>query len=225
MSLSTVVVKARQAHTATLIFIHGLGDSGYGWKPVAEVLSRQLPHVKFVLPNAPEQPVTLNAGFRMPSWYDIRSLNKLANDEDEAGMNSSMVKINQVIQAELDQGIPANRIVLGGFSQGGAMTLFTGLQTEYRLGGLVVLSGYLPMRERLLSRATEASKKIPIFQAHGTADEVVKYQYGQMTQEALKKSGYTVEFNEYENMGHQSCSEELNDLKEFLEKQIPSKQE
>ncbi|KAJ2384323.1 hypothetical protein GGI05_005045, partial [Coemansia sp. RSA 2603] len=97
--------------------------------------------------------------------------------------------------------------------------------TEYRLGGLVVLSGYLPMRERLLSRATEASKKIPIFQAHGTADEVVKYQYGQMTQEALKKSGYTVEFNEYENMGHQSCSEELNDLKEFLEKQIPSKQE
>ncbi|KAJ1851030.1 hypothetical protein LPJ73_003188 [Coemansia sp. RSA 2703] len=225
MSLSTVVVKARQAHTATLIFIHGLGDSGYGWKPVAEVLSRQLPHVKFVLPNAPEQPVTLNAGFRMPSWYDIRSLNKLANDEDEAGMNSSMVKINQVIQAELDQGIPANRIVLGGFSQGGAMTLFTGLQTEYRLGGLVVLSGYLPMRERLLSRATEASKKIPIFQAHGTADEVVKYQYGQMTQEALKKSGYIVEFNEYENMGHQSCSEELNDLKEFLEKQIPSKQE
>ncbi|KAJ2374123.1 hypothetical protein GGI05_007345, partial [Coemansia sp. RSA 2603] len=204
MSLSTVVVKARQAHTATLIFIHGLGDSGYGWKPVAEVLSRQLPHVKFVLPNAPEQPVTLNAGFRMPSWYDIRSLNKLANDEDEAGMNSSMVKINQVIQAELDQGIPANRIVLGGFSQGGAMTLFTGLQTEYRLGGLVVLSGYLPMRERLLSRATEASKKIPIFQAHGTADEVVKYQYGQMTQEALKKSGYIVEFNEYENMGHQS---------------------
>ncbi|KAJ1722744.1 hypothetical protein LPJ53_002881 [Coemansia erecta] len=224
MSLSPVIVKARQAHTATIIFIHGLGDSGYGWKPVAETLSPHLPHVKFVLPNAPEEPVTLNGGFRMPSWYDIRSLNKIANDEDETGMNASMVKINQVIRAELDQGIPASRIVLGGFSQGGAMTLFTGLQTEHRLGGLVVLSGYMPVRERLLKRATEASKKIPIFQAHGTADEVVMYQYGQMTQEVLKKTGYNVEFHSYEHMGHHSCSEELDDLKDFLEKQIPLKQ-
>ncbi|KAJ2219030.1 hypothetical protein GGF40_003025 [Coemansia sp. RSA 1286] len=221
MSLSTVIVNARKAHTASVIFIHGLGDSGYGWKPVAEMLSPSLPHVKFVLPNAPEQPVTLNGGFRMPSWYDIKSLNKIANDEDESGMNASMIKINQVIRAELDRGIPAERIVLGGFSQGGAMTLYTGLQTEYRLGGLVVLSGYLPLRERLLSRATDVSKRIPIFQGHGQIDEVVLYQYGQMTQEALKKSGYNVEFNSYDYMGHSSCNEEIDDLKDFLEKAIP----
>ncbi|KAJ1812875.1 hypothetical protein LPJ75_003438 [Coemansia sp. RSA 2598] len=221
MSLSTVIVNARKAHTASVIFIHGLGDSGYGWKPVAEMLSPHLPHVKFVLPNAPEQPVTLNGGFRMPSWYDIRSLNKIASDEDEAGMNASMVKINQVIRAELDTGIPAERIVLGGFSQGGAMTLYTGLQTEYRLGGLVVLSGYLPVRERLMNRATDVSKRIPIFQGHGKIDEVVLYEYGQMTQEVLKKSGYNVEFNSYDYMGHSSSGEEIDDLKDFLQKSVP----
>ncbi|KAJ2727053.1 hypothetical protein GGI07_000171 [Coemansia sp. Benny D115] len=221
MSVAPLIVKARGTHTASIIFLHGLGDSGYGWKPMADSLSPQLPHVKFVLPNAPEQPVTLNGGFRMPSWYDIRSLNKIADDEDEAGMNASMVKVNQAIRAELDAGIPANRIVLGGFSQGGAMTLFSGLQSEYKLGGLVVLSSYLPVRDRLLTRATEASKRIPIFQGHGTADEVVLYQYGVMTRDALKQRGYDVSFNSYEHMGHSACNEELDDLLDFLKKNIP----
>ncbi|KAJ2814073.1 hypothetical protein H4S07_000182 [Coemansia furcata] len=138
----------------------------------------QLPRVKFILPYWPKQPVTLNGRFRMPSWYDIKSLYRIASNKDEAGMNTSMLKIKKFIESEINSGIPAGRIVLGGFSQGDAMTLFTGLQSEYRLGGLAVLSGYLPIRDRILKRATDASKSVPIFQAHGTTDEVVLLQYG-----------------------------------------------
>ncbi|PIA19596.1 acyl-protein thioesterase-1 [Coemansia reversa NRRL 1564] len=224
MSLSSVVLQARSAHTASVIFIHGLGDSGNGWKPVAQLLSQNMPHVKFVLPHAPEQPVTLNGGFRMPSWYDIRSLDSIASNEDEDGMNTSMQKINDLIRAEIDSGTPANRIVLGGFSQGGAMTLFTGLQSEYRLAGLAVLSAYLPIRQRILTRATDSSKHTPIFHGHGTADEIVLYQYGEMTHNVLKKSGYNVEFHSYEHMGHSTCEDEIRDLNAFLRKCIPEAQ-
>ncbi|KAJ2790777.1 hypothetical protein GGI18_001586 [Coemansia linderi] len=223
MTLSSVVLKARGAHTASVIFIHGLGDSGNGWALVAQMLARTQPHVKFILPNAPEQPVTLNGGFRMPSWYDIKSLDRIASNEDEPGMNASMMKINELIKAEIDAGIPANRIVLGGFSQGGAMTLFTGLQSEYRFGGLVVLSGYLPIRDRILKRLTDASKSVPIFQAHGTADEVVQYQYGVMTSKALSENGYSVDFRSYDHMGHSTCDDELMHLQMFLKKTLPEK--
>ncbi|KAJ2896501.1 hypothetical protein GGI21_005041, partial [Coemansia aciculifera] len=216
---------ARGTHTASVIFIHGLGDSGHGWAPVAQQLARTQPHVKFILPHAPEQPVTLNGGFRMPSWYDIKSLDRIASNEDEAGMNTSMMKINELIKAEIDAGIPANRIVLGGFSQGGAMTLYVGLQSEYRFAGLAVLSGYLPVRDRIMKRATDASKSVPVFEAHGTADEVVLYQYGEMTSNVLKESGYNVEFRSYERMGHSTCEDELLHLQMFLKKRIPEKTE
>ncbi|KAJ2859881.1 hypothetical protein GGH94_005858 [Coemansia aciculifera] len=223
MSLPSVVLKARGPHTASVIFIHGLGDSGHGWASVAQMLARTQPHVKFILPHAPEQPVTLNGGFRMPSWYDIKSLDRIASNEDEAGMNASMMKINELIKSEIDSGIPANRIVLGGFSQGGAMTLFTGLQSEYRFGGLVVLSGYLPIRDRIMARSTDASKSVPIFQAHGTADEVVLYQYGEMTSKELERCKYNVDFRSYNHMGHSTCEDELLHLQMFLKKSIPEK--
>ncbi|KAJ2355154.1 hypothetical protein IWW50_003973 [Coemansia erecta] len=221
MSLSSVVVRARAAHTASVIFVHGLGDSGYGWEPVAQMLARTLPHVKFVLPHAPEQAVTLNGGFRMPSWYDIRSLDKIAADEDEQGMSVSMQRLNELIRSEIDAGVPAARIVLGGFSQGGAMALFTGLQSELQLAGLAVLSGYLPLRERLLMRATDASKRVPVFHGHGTADEVVLFQYGEMTRNALQQSGYSVDFHAYNHMGHSTCDDEIRDLQSFLAACIP----
>ncbi|KAJ2708631.1 hypothetical protein H4R19_004653 [Coemansia spiralis] len=222
MSLSSVVVRATSAHTASVIFVHGLGDSGHGWEPVARQLSRSLPHIKFVLPHAPVLPVTLNGGFRMPSWYDIRSLDKIASNEDEDGMTASMRKLNELVRTEIDAGIPAGRIVLGGFSQGGAMALFTGLQSELQLAGLAVLSGYLPVRERIMARATDASKRMPIFHGHGTADEVVLFQYGEMSAAALRQSGYTVNFHPYPNMGHSTCDEELRDLQAFLAKCLPS---
>ncbi|KAJ2660295.1 hypothetical protein IWW48_003004 [Coemansia sp. RSA 1200] len=220
-TLPAAIVRARSTHTASVIFIHGLGDSGHGWVPVAQILSQSLPHVKFIMPHALEQAVTVNGGFRMPSWYDIKSLEKIAGDEDEAGMNASMMKINELIRSEVDAGIPANRIVLGGFSQGAALTLFTGLQSERRFAGLAVLSGYLPIRDKILTRATDASKKVPVFQAHGTADEVVMFQYGEMTNEVLKKNGYNVDFRTYRHMGHSTCNDEIKDLGQFLSKQLP----
>ncbi|KAJ1729597.1 hypothetical protein LPJ61_003446 [Coemansia biformis] len=221
MSLSSVVLRATGTHTASVIFVHGLGDSGYGWEPVAKILAQSLPHVKFVLPHAPEQPVTLNGGFRMPSWYDIRSLDKIATNEDEDGMNASMRKLNELVRSEIDAGIPAGRIVLGGFSQGGAMALFTGLQSEYKLAGLAVLSGYLPVHERIMARATDASKRTPIFHGHGTADEVVLFQYGEMSAKILQQSGYSVDLRPYRHMGHSTSDEELRDLQTFLVKCLP----
>ncbi|KAJ2800375.1 hypothetical protein H4S07_005193 [Coemansia furcata] len=168
----------------------------------------QLPHVKSILPHAPEQPVTLNGRLRMPSWYDIvaatsdrdhvsatmgrdsepdlspsprdniKSPDWIASNEDEAGMNASMIKVNERIRSGINSGIPAGRIVQGGFSQDGFMTLFTGSKFEYQPGGLAVLSGYLPIRNRILKRATDASKSVPILQVQGTADKVVLLQYG-----------------------------------------------
>ncbi|KAJ2840450.1 Vacuolar protein sorting-associated protein ist1, partial [Coemansia sp. 'formosensis'] len=157
----------------------------------------QLPWIKFFLSHAPEQPVTLNGKSRMPSWYDIKSLYRIASNKDEAGMNTSMLKINKFIKSEIDSGIPAGRIILGGFSQGDAMTLFAGLQSEYRLSGLAMLSSYLPIRNHSLKRVTDASKSASIFQVHGTADEVVLFQYDEMTSKALEESGYNVDFRPY----------------------------
>ncbi|KAJ2401057.1 hypothetical protein GGI23_001643 [Coemansia sp. RSA 2559] len=220
-ALPAAIVRARANHTASVIFIHGLGDSGHGWEPVAQILSQSLPHVKFIMPHAPVQAVTVNGGMRMPSWYDIKSLDKIASNEDEAGMNASMMRINELIRGEVDAGIPANRIVVGGFSQGAALSLFTVLQSERRFAGLVVLSGYLPVRDRLVPRITDASKLVPVFQGHGTADEVVLYQYGEMTSEVLKRNGFDAVFKSYQYMGHSTCNDEIRDMQQFLAKQIP----
>ncbi|KAI8323947.1 Phospholipase/carboxylesterase [Martensiomyces pterosporus] len=220
-ALTSVVLKARSTHTASVIFLHGLGDSGHGWEPVAQILSRSLPYVKFILPNAPSAPVTLNFGMKMPAWYDIKSLEKIASQEDEAGMRASMIKINRIIADEIAAGIPAERIILGGFSQGGAMALFTGLQSEYRFGGLAVLSGYLPIRDRIFAMATDSSKQVPIFQGHGTADGVVLFEYGKMTEDMLKSKGYKPEFHAYEYMEHASCEDELRHLLLFIKKNVP----
>ncbi|PVG00503.1 alpha/beta-hydrolase [Serendipita vermifera] len=156
--LSSITVNPSTKHTATVIFLHGLGDSGYGWEPVAKMLARnpKLSHIKWILPNAPDQPVTLNFGMKMPSWFDIRSLDKdlTADDggEDADGMLASALSVNKIVTTQVDdENIPANRIVVGGFSQGAALSLITGLTSERRLGGLVSLSGWLPLSGKMKS--------------------------------------------------------------------------
>ncbi|KAJ2833611.1 hypothetical protein GGI24_000778 [Coemansia furcata] len=183
----------------------------------------QLLCVKFILPYGPEQPIPLNGRFHMPSWYDIKLLDRITSNEDKGGMNAWMMKINKDIKSEIDSGIPAGRIVLGGFSQGGAMTLFAGLQSKYCLGGLTVLSGYLPVRDCILKRAMDVSKSVPIFRAHGTADEVVLFQYGEMTSKALEESEYNVDLRLYNQMSHSSCDDERFHLQQFLKQRIPEK--
>ncbi|KAK9720710.1 hypothetical protein K7432_003986 [Basidiobolus ranarum] len=221
-ALTSVIQAARGKHSATVIFIHGLGDSGNGWAPATASIAPLLPHVKFVLPNAPNQPVTLNNGMAMPSWYDIYSLEAIDREEDEKGMLASSRSINSLIQKEIDAGIPANRIVLAGFSQGSAMSLLTGLTTEYKIAGIVALSGYLPLRNTIFSMV--ADKKVPIFMGHGTADPVVQFQFGQMSSEQLQAKGYNVEFHAYPGMAHSCCDEELRHMAKFLQTVIPSEE-
>ncbi|KZS97848.1 Phospholipase/carboxylesterase [Sistotremastrum niveocremeum HHB9708] len=221
-------------HTATVIFLHGLGDTGEGWKFMADMFAPKLPHVKWILPHAFNQPVTINFGMECPSWYDIQSLDKIDGPEDEKGMLVSSRQINQLITAEVDAGIKSDRIVLGGFSQGAAMSLLTGLTTERRLAGLVALSGYAPLRNKLKSMLSDHAKKLPIFMGHGTADPVVKFEIGQksaqiLTSEfGLKCASSTAEdmtgviFNQYDGLQHSADPRELRALLEWMGKVIPA---
>lgn len=217
--LPNLVINPSSAHSATVIFLHGLGDSGHGWAPVMRILAKALPFVKFILPHAPQQPVSLNGGMRMPSWYDIYSLDEFDGREDEVGLVKSKKEINDIIESEVKSGLPESRIVLGGFSQGGVVSIFSALTGTYNLAGLISLSAYLPIRKSFASHMNPALKSLPIFMGHGTADYVVQYKWGKDSYGWLKGSGCTnVTFKSYENMQH-SCNDfEIEDVREFLER-------
>ncbi|KAF8504225.1 Phospholipase/carboxylesterase/thioesterase [Gautieria morchelliformis] len=236
--LKYLVVPPKVKHTATVIFLHGLGDSGAGWQPVAQMLQQDpaLGHIKWVLPHAPPKHITLNLGMEMPAWYDIKSLTNIdTREEDQAGMLSTARSVNEIITSEIDAlpDVSASRIVLGGFSQGAAMTLFTGLTTERKLGGLVALSSYLPVRDRLKSMLSEHVKKLPIFMGHGTADPMVALRFGKGSADYLKDqlgfltvdssqiAGPGVRFEQYERMGHSTSPEELDHLGAWLKVVLP----
>ncbi|KAF8979071.1 hypothetical protein BGZ46_005838 [Entomortierella lignicola] len=190
--------------------------------PVGEELGRYLPHVKFIFPNAPIMPVTLNYGMQMPSWYDIKSLSSIDLEQDEAGMLKSSQQVMQIVREEVEEhNIPANRIVIGGFSQGCVVGLMTGLTSEFKFAGIVSLSGYLPLHSKILNMVADANRKTPIFWGHGDADQVVRYEYGQRSVELLKQSKYNVDFRTYRNLGHGSSPQEIRDLLAFLKETIP----
>jgi len=208
---------ATARHTATVIFVHGLGDTGHGWAGAVENWRRRqrLDEVKFILPHAPAIPITCNWGMKMAGWYDIvrsqdpvHSVRRLANfshqhtidgnaeslrrNEDEAGILLSQAYFHELIQKEIDDGIPADRIVLGGFSQGGAMSMFAGLTSKARLGGIVALSSYLLLSLKFadLVPKPEFNKETPIFMAHGDSDQVVNFELGKKSYDLLKDMGY-----------------------------------
>ncbi|KAJ7118590.1 Phospholipase/Carboxylesterase-domain-containing protein [Mycena crocata] len=230
--LKFIAVPALAKHTATVIFVHGLGDTGAGWKPVADMFKSDLPHVKWVLPHSPSMSVTANGGMVMPSWFDILSFGFDSN-EDQPGMLKTMHSLNQLITAEVDAGIPANRIVLGGFSQGGAMSLLTGLTAERKLAGLAILSGWLPLRNTFKAMASEHAASIPIFWGHGSSDPLVKYEFGRSSADFVMKTLGTPEapttgelkglsFNSYAGVGHSTNQKELDDLRGWLKKALPA---
>lgn len=221
--LSNIVISPSASHSATVIFLHGLGDSGHGWAPVMRMLSKTLPFIKFILPHAPQQPVTINGGMRMPSWYDIYTLDESEGREDEAGLMKSRKEVSDIIENEVRNGIPESRIVVGGFSQGGVVSILSALTGSHNLAGLVSLSAYLPMRKSFGTHMTSSSRSLPIFMGHGTADFVVQYKWGKDSHGWLKEAGCTnVTFKSYENMQH-SCNDlEIEDVREFLEKCLGS---
>ncbi|KAF2689542.1 Phospholipase/carboxylesterase [Lentithecium fluviatile CBS 122367] len=224
-STAPLIVPALKRHTATVIVAHGLGDSGAGWLFLAENWRRRskFEEVAFVFPNAPPIPITVNMGMRMPGWYDIRSFNDLASrEDDESGILRSRDYFHSLIDAEVAKGIPANRVVVGGFSQGGAMGLLSGITYKDRLGGIFGLSCYLLLQKKLEELAAGSpNKDTPIFMGHGDADQVVAHKYGKMSADALKQLGYKVDFRTYKDLPHSADIEEIDDLDTYLTQQIP----
>lgn len=216
---------AKETHTASFIFLHGLGDNGLGWTFLAEEAHRQnrLKHVKFIFPDAPNQPVSLNYGMTMPAWYDIKSLGNVQSQQDEEGVMSSIERLKQLLAEEVEAGIPMDRIVVGGFSQGCAISLSTSIILDQKLAGVIGLSGYLPIKERLLALETPANRSTPYFLGHGTADRVVKFSAGQMSRDYLVQNlKRNVAWHEYEDMVHTAGPEEVADLLAFVEQAVPA---
>jgi phospholipase/carboxylesterase len=215
MSLEAIEIETGPSPTRTVIVLHGLGDSGHGFAPVAEELDLStLGPVRFVLPHAPEQPVTVNGGYVMRAWYDILGTD-LARIEDEPGLRKSATQIEALIARENARGVPSSRIVLMGFSQGCAMTLLTGLRHRERLAGLAGLSGYLPLAATTAAERSEANRDVPLFLAHGTQDPVVPYPRGVASRDALAALGYAIEWHAYP-MPHSVCAQEIADLNRWL---------
>lgn len=203
----------------TLIVLHGLGADGHDFVPICKELDlRSLGAVRYVFPHAPERPVTINGGYVMRAWYDILGTD-LVRREDEAGLRESLAQITALIDRERTRGVPAERIVVMGFSQGCAMALMTALRYPERLSGAVGLSGYLPLAGTTAAERSAANADLPIFLAHGTQDPVVVPLRGTTSRDALQALGHQVEWHEYP-MPHSVCMEEIEDLNAWLLKQL-----
>lgn len=211
---SPVVIAASARHTATLIFFHGLGDTGNGW--ASSMGAIRSPHVKVVCPTAPTMPVTLNAGFKMPSWFDLRSLDP-GCPEDEEGIRKAAEMVHNLIAQEVATGISTKQIVLGGFSQGGALAVYSALTFPEPLAGIIALSAWLPLHQKFPAHAL-GNKNTPLLQCHGDCDPIVPYKWGQMTATFLKQFMTQTEFKTYRGVMHTSCDEEMLDMKKFIEK-------
>ena len=209
------IVKAK----ATVICLHGLGDSGNGFAPIVPDL--KLPDelgVRFVFPHAPTRPVTINNGMLMRAWYDISSLD-FNNRADSQGVKESSAFVANLIEKEIAQGIPANKIVLAGFSQGGVIALNLGTRFEKSLAGIMSMSSYMSEPEKLKEEAHAANKNTPIFVAHGTYDDVVPIFMGQAAFKVLESNGYPVTWHEYA-MQHNVCMQQLNDISSWLQEKL-----
>jgi phospholipase/carboxylesterase len=198
--------------TASVIWLHGLGADGNDFVPVVNILN--LPHVRFILPHALYKKVTANNGYEMRAWYDVFGFAP-GNREDEAGIHQSQAYIESLISKEIARGIPANRIVLAGFSQGGAVALQTALRHKQALGGVMALSTYLPLKDSLEKEKTLLNQHIPIFMAHGTSDNVITFARNRLSFEVLQAQHYSINFHEYP-MPHTVSAQEIEDIRTFL---------
>jgi phospholipase/carboxylesterase len=215
MSLDAIELQTRPDPDATVVVLHGLGADGYDFVPIVKELETLgVPPARFVFPHAPTMPVTINGGYVMRAWYDILGTD-LVRREDEAGLRSSQAAIEALLGREMARGIAPGRIVLAGFSQGGAVTLQAGLRQTEPLAGLVVLSSYLPLAAQAAAERHEASRSVPIFMAHGTQDPVVPLARGTAARDQLQQLGYAVEWHEYP-MPHSVCAEEVEAIAAFL---------
>ncbi len=200
---------------AAIIWLHGLGADGHDFAPVVpELVRRGERSWRFVFPHAPVRPVTINAGMRMRAWYDIRSIDRGAA-EDAEGFRATFAAIKDLIDAQSRQGVPAARIVLAGFSQGGAVSLYTLTRYPETLAGVVALSCYLPMSGSLAAERLQTNDATPVFMGHGVQDPLIPLAMGRESRSILARAGYAVEWHEYP-MPHSVCPQEIADIRAFL---------
>jgi phospholipase/carboxylesterase len=216
--LGAIEIETGSRPAASVIWLHGLGADGSDFVPVVDALDLPDAPIRFVFPHAPLQPVTINQGYVMRAWYDIVSTD-LDRRADERGVRASQQLVEALLEREKGRGIPARRIVLAGFSQGGAIALQTGLRHPERLAGIMALSCYLTIPDSLASERTEANRDAPIFMAHGTHDPVIPAHLGRRSRERLAQLGYEVEWHEYP-MEHSVAPEEVEAIGAWLRRVI-----
>jgi phospholipase/carboxylesterase len=218
--LEAIEIETGKTPGASVIWLHGLGADGNDFVPIVHELTlKRAPDIRFIFPHAPMQPVTINNGYVMRAWYDIKfgDLEGRAKQADEKGVRASQAAIVELVERELERGIETGKIVLAGFSQGGAIALQTGLRYPGKLAGIMALSTYLPLAETLAAEASAENRGTPIFMAHGTQDAVVPYAMASRSKEVLVQHGYDVEWHDYP-MPHSVCLEEIRDISEWLQR-------
>ena len=215
MSLETIELVTADQPDASVIWLHGLGADGHDFEALVPEL--KLPDnlaIRFIFPHAPYRPITLNNGYVMRGWYDIKSL-EFGADEDQLGITESAQALNELIDLEIARGIPGDRIILAGFSQGGAIVLHTALRSQHSLAGTMALSSYVPLSHSLASEASQSNKLMPLFMAHGLQDDIVNYKYGVQSRMLLMDQGYAVDWHDYP-MSHSVCMEEISDIRHWI---------
>jgi phospholipase/carboxylesterase len=218
--LETIEVETGPKPDAAVIWLHGLGADGHDFEPIVPELVRRAERSwRFVFPNAPLRPVTINGGMQMRAWYDIKGLDRKA-EEDTAGFQATDSQIRALISNEVARGIPHNRMVLAGFSQGGAVSLYTAPRLEEKLAGVMALSCYLPLEGSFSAERRSANDATPILMAHGKSDPSLPISMGSKSRDFLRAQGYTVEWHEYP-MGHSVCPAEVADIREYLFRVLP----
>jgi len=212
-------VETGPSPVATIIWMHGLGADGHDFEPIVPELARRGERsLRFVFPHAPVRPVTLNNGYRMRAWYDIISIQRDAA-QDEVGIRASHAIVEALIRRENERGIASNKIVLAGFSQGGAMALYSGTRFPEKLAGIMALSCYMLLESRFTAERAAANQATPIFLGHGTQDAVVSPLLGEATRRVLEAEGYAVEWHAYP-MPHSVCPQEVADIADWLRRVV-----
>ncbi len=211
-NLQYEVVETSQPVKNTVIWLHGLGADGYDFLPIVDRLN--IPNTRFIFPHAPHRPISMNNGYEMRAWYDLYGLS-MQDKQDEAGMREMQATIEALIAQEKSKGISAKNIVLAGFSQGGAMALFTALRHQEKLAGILALSTYVPLKQTLATETNKANANTPIFMAHGSFDTVITLDTCKISLDLLHSLHFAVQWHEYP-MAHGVCDEEIQDINQFL---------
>lgn len=214
-----IIIEPAGEHRASVIWLHGLGADGHDFEPIVPELHLDPSRgVRFIFPHAPQRPVTINGGMTMRAWYDVQSPD-LTQMEDRDSIEASGRLLHEWIDAEIEKGIKSHKVIVAGFSQGGAIALHGGLRYPQPLGGIFALSCYLPLPDQLTLEASQANQRTPILMLHGTNDPIVPVTQGRSSRDQLIEAGYDVTWREYP-MAHSVCLEEIGEIGEWLDRLV-----